>query len=65
VAEKLEVPHKVLVQTIERILEKYGHRGASTFGQIFVETTTINKQKREYKSYDMNEDAFMKLIMNL
>ncbi len=65
VAEKLEVPHKVLIQTIDRILEKYGHHGASTFWQKFVETVTVNKQKRKYRSYDMNEQAFIKLVMNL
>lgn len=68
VAEKLEVPHLKIVNVIERILErrkKYPPIADSTFSQKFIETTTINKQKREYKSYDMNKKAFMKLIMKI
>lgn len=71
VAEKLEVPHLKIVNVIEKILErrkKYPPLADSTFSekwQKFIETTTINKQKREYKSYDMNKKAFMKLIMKI
>jgi len=68
VAEYLEVPHKFLVKTIDKLVKKIESKGGlptPTFSQKFIETTTINKQKREYRTYDMNEPAFQKLVMNL
>lgn len=68
VAEYLEVPHKFLIKTIDRLIKKIeseGDQTTPTFDQKFVETVTVNKQKREYRTYDMNEQAFMKLVMNL
>lgn len=69
VAEYLEVPHKFLVKTIERVIKKNeeskGGQVTPTFDQKFIKTVTINKQKRAYDTYDMNEQAFMKLVMNL
>lgn len=65
VAEKLEVPHTNLIRTIDKIVKKYPSHQRGTSDIKFIETTTINKQKREYRSYDMNEPAFIKLVMNL
>lgn len=69
VAEYLEVPHKFLIKTIERVIKKNeeskGGQVTPTFDQKFIKTVTVNKQKRAYDTYDMNEQAFMKLVMNL
>jgi len=64
VAEKLEVPHKVLFQTIQKIITKQGHRCAIV-SQKFVLSEFTNKMGRTYPMYLMNEQAFSKLVMNL
>ena len=66
VADKLEVPHKVLVKTIDKILLKSsGTTVPLKFSQKFVETTFINTQKAKYRWFFINEPWFSKLVMNL
>lgn len=69
IANMLEVPHKVLVNTIERILERVNKNNGIVkplkFPQKFIETTYTNKMNRTYKMYEMNEQAYMKLAMHL
>jgi len=65
VSEKLEVPHKVLFQTIERIVRKQGYSCAIVSSQKFILSEFTNKMGRTYPMYLMNEQAFSKLVMNL
>lgn len=64
VAENLEVPHKDLLRTVERLLERTKKQCA---GQhiVFIESSFTNKQGRTYPMYEMNEDAYMLLAMQL
>lgn len=69
VADLLEVPHKVLINTVERIIEngkkKKGTATPLKYPQKFVESSFINKMGRTYKKYNLNEQAYMKLAMHL
>jgi len=68
VAEKLEVHHRDLLRTIEKIIERQksnAQHSALKYPQKFIESTFTNKQNRTYKCYLMNEQAFMKLAMHL
>jgi Rha family phage regulatory protein len=64
VAENLEVSHKDLLRTVERLLERTKKQCA---GQhiVFIESSFTNKQGRTYPMYEMNEDAYMLLAMQL
>ncbi|MGK3946705.1 Rha family transcriptional regulator, partial [Streptomyces caeruleatus] len=64
VAENLEVPHKDLLRTVKSLLEKTKKQCA---GQpiVFIESSFTNKQGRTYPMYEMNEDAYMLLAMQL
>lgn len=70
VAEKLEVPHKKLLKTIERILKR--NKNLEVFGstpkyeQKFIKTEFEHwKTKIKYSWYLINEPWFSKLVMNL
>ncbi len=68
VAEMLEVPHKVLINTIERIIETNKNNVMPVplkFPQKFIENSFTNKMGRKYKMYELNEQAYMKLAMHL
>jgi len=69
IANKLEVPHKVLYNTITKIISKQvsgqGHEHAIVFSQKFKKVTFKNKMGREYPMYLINEPAFIKLVMHL
>jgi len=69
ISELLDVPHKVLINTIERIIERTEKNNGTTkplkFPQKFIETTYTNKMNRSYKMYELNEQAYMKLAMHL
>lgn len=70
VAEKLEVPHKDLLRTIEKIIkrkENLGGQGStSKFEQKFIKTQFEHwKTKIKFPWYLINEPWFSKLIMNL
>jgi phage regulator Rha-like protein len=65
ISEKLEVPHKVLFNTIERIVKKQCDSRAIVFEQKFIKSSFINKMGRTYPMYLLNEPAFSKLVMNL
>lgn len=67
IAEKLEVPHTKLLRTIQRIVKKKKQwtDGAIVNSQKFIETDFTNKQGRTYKKYNLNEPAFIKLVMQL
>lgn len=65
VAQKLEVPHKVLMQTIEKVLGKECHGYDNVFKQKFIISEFTTKMNRTYPMYLMNEPAFSKLVMNL
>ena len=68
VAEKLEVKHSVVMITLEKIYKRWDKQvisGGIVFGQKFKESTYTNKMNRTYKCYEMNEQAFIKAVMNL
>ena len=69
ISELLEVPHKVLVNTIERIIKRQEENNGTAkplkFPQKFIEATYTNKMNRTYKMYELNEQAYMKLAMHL
>jgi len=68
VADKLEVPHKRFLVTLEKIIKRQKSRGkmnTPTFEQKYIETVFENRQKAKYKWFLINEPAFSKLIMNL
>jgi phage regulator Rha-like protein len=68
VADMLEVPHKVLQNTIENIISRQKNNGMDKplkFPQKFIESSFTNKMGRTYKMYEMNEQAYMKLAMHL
>lgn len=67
-SNELEVTHKDLLRTIDKILElKKNNVPASTlkFPQKFIQSTYTNKMNRTYQMYEMNEQAYLKLIMHL
>jgi len=64
VAENLEVPHTNLLRTVRDVmsmLEKHPSRQSI----VFMESSFTNKQGRSYLMYEMNEDAYMILAMQL
>ena len=68
IAEMLNVPHKVLMNTIQKTLKRKKNNGTVKplkFPQKFIESSFVNKMGREYKMYEMNEQAYMKLAMQL
>jgi len=68
VADMLEVPHRDLLRTIKKIVKRQknnAHTSALKYPQKFIETTYQNRMGRIYKAYDMNEQAYMKLAMQL
>jgi len=65
VSEKLEVNHKDLLRTIEKIVKKQCATQHIKNSQKFVLSSFTNKQNRTYPMYEMNEQAFTKLVMNL
>jgi len=68
ISERLEVNHKDLLRTIEKIVERQKNNGPTStlkFPQKFIEGTFKNKMNRSYKMYELNEQAYMKLAMHL
>lgn len=64
VAENLEVPHKELLKTVNRTIEKLKKQGVD-HTIVFLESQFTNKQGRTYPMYEMNEDAYLLLAMQL
>lgn len=68
IADMLEVTHKDLLRTIEKIINRQkNNRQASPlrYPQKFIESSFKNKMGRTYKMYEMNEQAYLKLAMQL
>ena len=69
IAENLEVPHRNLLRTIDKILEfqkkNIAQGRALKYPQKFIERTFKNKMNREYRMFELNEQAFTKLVMHL
>jgi len=68
VSEMLEVPHKVLQNTIERIIENQKNNGTPKplkFPQKYIKGSFTNKMGRTYEMYELNEQAYMKVAMQL
>lgn len=67
ISEMLEVPHKVLLVTIEKIMDRKNKVTPTPlkFPQKFKESSFKNKMGRTYKMYELNEQAYLKLAMRL
>jgi phage regulator Rha-like protein len=68
ISEMLEVNHKDLLRTVEKIVERQKNMvqaGPLKYPQKFVEGKFSNKMNRTYKMYELNGQAYMKLAMHL
>ena len=68
IADRLEVTHKDLLRTIEKVTNRQkNNRLASPlkYPQKFIESSFKNKMGRTYKMYELNEQAYLKLAMQL
>jgi phage regulator Rha-like protein len=68
IADMLEVEHKVLINTIEKTLNRQKNNGTAKplkFPQKFIKSSFKNKMGRTYKMYELNEQAYLKLAMQL
>ena len=68
IADMLEVTHKDLLRTIEKVTNRQkNNRLASPlkYPQKFIESSFKNKMGRIYKMYELNEQAYLKLAMQL
>lgn len=68
VAKKLGVNHSDLLRTVDKIYKRWVEQYAgerSESAQKFTEATYVNRMNRTYRCYKMNEQAFIKVVMNL
>lgn len=68
IAEMLDVPHTNLIRTVQAIVDRQNNNPqarALKFPQKFIEGVFQNKMNRSYKMYELNEQAYMKLAMQL
>ena len=69
IASMLEVEHKKVIQTIDRMVARQKKnnvpRQTLKYPQKFIESTFTNKMNRKYKMYELNEQAYLKLSMQL
>lgn len=68
IADMLEVNHKDLLRTVEKVIDRQKNNVPASplnFPQKFIETTFKNKMGRSYKMYELNEQAYLKLTMQL
>lgn len=64
IADNLEVPHTNLLRTVRELITKL-QKQSSVQRVVFLESSFTNKQGRTYTMYEMNEDAYMLLAMQL
>lgn len=68
VADLLGIRHRELLKIIDKIMTLSKNNTVATvvkFKPKFIKTTQTNKMGRNYTVYQMNEQAYMKLIMQL
>lgn len=68
IAEMLEVNHSDLLRTVEKIVQRQKNNtllSVLKFPQKFIESSFTNKMGRTYKMYELNEQAYLKLAMQL
>lgn len=68
IAEQLEVTHKDFLRTVEKVVErqkKSVHSSTLLFPPVFKKSTFTNKMNRQFPMYEMNEQAFIKIVMQL
>lgn len=68
ISKMLEVPHRDLIRTINKIVERNKNNAtvsALKFPQKFIKSSFINKMGRKYLMYELNEQAYLKLAMHL
>lgn len=68
VSEMLDVPHDKFMRTVNTTinrLENTPHHRGVKFPPKFIKSTFKNKMGRSYEGYEMNEQAYMILVMQL
>ncbi|MDY0138263.1 MAG: Rha family transcriptional regulator [Candidatus Izemoplasmatales bacterium] len=68
IADMLEVNHKDLIRTVEKVISRQKNsvlRSTLKFPQKIIESSFTNKMGRTYKMYELNEQAYLKLAMQL
>jgi phage regulator Rha-like protein len=68
IAEMLEVEHRDLLRTVKKIVARHKKQCADRRiknSQKYIESSFTNKQGRTYKMYELNEQAYMKIAMQL
>lgn len=68
IADMLEVTHKDLLRTIEKVVNRQKNNRQTSplrYPQKFIESSFKNKMGRTYKMYEMNEQAYLKIAMQL
>lgn len=68
IADMLEVTHKDLLRTIEKVVNRQKNNRQTSplkYPQKFIESSFKNKMGRTYKMYEINEQAYLKIAMQL
>ena len=69
IADMLEVNHQKVMQTIDRMFKRQQKNNIPLrmlkYPQKFIESSFTNKMGRIYKMYELNEQAYLKLAMQL
>ena len=68
IADMLEVNHSDLLRTVERVIKRQENnklRSGLKYPQKFIQSSFTNKMGRIYKMYELNEQAYLKLAMQL
>ncbi len=69
IADMLEVNHQKVMQTIDRMFKRQQKNNIPVrtlkYPQKFIESSFTNKMGRIYKMYELNEQAYLKLTMQL
>lgn len=69
ISDMLEVNHQKVMQTIDRMFKRQQKNNIPLrtlkYPQKFIESSFTNKMGRVYKMYELNEQAYLKLTMQL
>lgn len=69
IADMLEVNHQKVMQTIDRMFKRQQKNNIPArtlkYPQKFIQSSFTNKMGRIYKMYELNEQAYLKLAMQL
>lgn len=68
IAKQLEVTHKDLLRTVEKVIKRQNsnvHTSTLLYPPIFKESKFTTRLNRSFKMYELNEQAFIKVVMQL